>query len=228
VRRHVVGYEGARRTILVADDQEENRQLLRRMLEPLGFVVTLASNGREAVAAARERRPDLVVMDLRMPQMDGFEAAHAIRQTSELETVPVMAASASTADLEQAEADSRTFVACMRKPFQSSELIDAIQRILALEWRYAPADEAHTRRADQPASQQADAPLVSPPRAVVEELLELARLGKFVRVEQIALDLERQDALRPFAQRLYGLARRLDEDELLALLEGCLGDVVTE
>jgi len=187
----------------------------------------LASNGREAVAAARERRPDLVVMDLRMPQMDGFEAARAIRRTPELETVPVMAASASTADLEQAEADSRTFVACMRKPFQSNELVDAIQRILALEWLYSPADEGHMRRADRAAS-QADAPFVPPPRAVVEELLELARLGKFVRVEQIALDLERQDALRPFAQRLYGLARRLDEDELLALLEGCLGDVVTE
>jgi CheY-like chemotaxis protein len=227
VRRHVVGYEGARRTILVADDQEENRQLLRRMLEPLGFEVTLARNGSEAVAAARERRPDLVVMDLRMPQMDGFEAAHAIRRTLELETVPVMAASASTADLEQAEADSRTFVACMRKPFQSNDLIDAIQRILALEWRYAQADGTHKHHVDRPAS-LTDAPFVTPPRALVEELIELARLGKFVRVEQIALDLERQEALRPFAQLLYGLARRLDEDELLALLEGCLDDVVTE
>jgi DNA-binding response OmpR family regulator len=166
-------------------------------------------------------------MDLRMPQMDGFEAAHAIRRTPELETVPVMAASASTADLEQAEADSRTFVACMRKPFQSNELIDAIQRILALEWRYAQAGAAHARHADRSVL-QTDAPFVTPPRAVVEELIELARLGKFVRVEQIALDLERQEALRPFAQLLYGLARRLDEDELLALLEGCLDDVVTE
>ena len=52
-RRHVVGYEGARRTILVADDQAENRQLLRRMLEPLGFDVALAGDGREAVAASR-------------------------------------------------------------------------------------------------------------------------------------------------------------------------------
>ena len=227
VRRHVVGYEGVRRTILVVDDQEENRELLRRMLEPLGFDLALARDGREAVAAARERRPDLVVMDLRMPQMDGFEAAHAIRRTPELETVPVMAASASTADLEQAEADSRTFVACMRKPFQSSELIDAIQRILALEWRYAHSDETHKHHADRPTS-LTDAPFVTPPRAVVEELIELARLGKFVRVEQIALDLERQEPLRPFAQLLYGLARRLDEDELLALLEGCLDDVVTE
>ena len=66
---------------------------------------------------------------------------------------------------------------------------------------------------------------------MLEELLELARLGKLVRVEQIALELEQQEALRPFALRVYGLARRLDEEQLVALLEECLGarrDAVTE
>jgi hypothetical protein len=58
---------------------------------------------------------------------------------------------------------------------------------------------------------------------VLEELLELARLGKLVRVEQMALELERDPPLRPFARRLYALARSLDEERVVTLLEGCLG-----
>jgi len=224
-RTHIVGYEGRRRSILVADDQEENRQLLRRMLEALGFEVALAGDGREAVAAVRKRRPDLIVMDLRMPEMDGFEAARTIHSLPGLETVPLMAASASTADLEHAEADPQLFSACLRKPFQTTDLIEAIERNLHLQWRI---DTGAAAAAEE---QRPQADLVSPPQDVLAALLELARLGKLVRVEQIALELERDDALRAFAHRVYGLARRLDEEQLIALLEECLGahrDAVTE
>ena len=72
--------------------------------------------------------------------------------------------------------------------------------------------------------EQPDAQLVPPSRAVLEELLELARLGKLVRVEQIALELERGETrYRPFARRLYALARDLDEERLIALLQDCAG-----
>ena len=80
----------------------------------------LPGTAARRLPASRERRPDLIVMDLRMPEMNGFEAARAIRQSPGLETVPLVAASASTADLEHAEADPDTFVACLRKPFQTS------------------------------------------------------------------------------------------------------------
>ena len=225
-RTHIAGYEGGRRSILVADDQEENRQLLRRMLEALGFEVALAGDGREAVAAARERRPDLVFMDLRMPGMNGFEAARAIRRSPGLDRVPVVAASASSADLEHAEADVDTFAACLRKPFQTSDLIDVIEHSLGLRWRYAEA-QAVAPGGKAPSPEQ----LVAPPRSVLETLLELARLGKLVRIEQLALELEQQESLRPFARRVHALARHLDEEQLVALLERCLGaqrDAVTE
>ena len=143
-QRPVVGYRGPRRCILVADDQEENRQLLRQMLQPFGFDVMLARDGQEAVAAARARRPDLIVMDLRMPGMNGFEAAAAIRTTPGLEAVPLVAASASTADLERAQADPAAFAMCLRKPFQTTDLLDIIERVLGLSWRYG--GQRHCRR----------------------------------------------------------------------------------
>ena len=216
--RRIVGYQGTPRRIMVADDQEENRQLLQQLLEPLGFEVVAAASGQAAVAAARQRHPALIVMDLRMPEMSGFQAAHLIRQAPELAAVPIVAASASTADLERAEADSLTFAVCLRKPFESMELLDIIGRLLDLTWRYEET-EAH---GSAPVREQADAQLVAPSGAALDELLELARLGKLVRVEQIALELERGEAqYRAFGRRLYALARDLDEERLILLLQDC-------
>src|SRR5205814_2911634 len=126
------GYEGRRLCVLAVDDQPENRMLLRQMLEPMGFEVMLAAHGQEAVAAARKRAPDLIVMDLRMPGTNGFDAAHAVRRTTGLHSVAIVAASASTADLERAEADRGNFAACLRKPFQTSDLLDVIGHVLGL------------------------------------------------------------------------------------------------
>jgi signal transduction histidine kinase/DNA-binding response OmpR family regulator len=212
----IKGYEGPRRRILVADDQEENRELLQQMLAPLGFDVALAGDGQEALDLARHTRPDLVLMDLRMPAMNGFDAAAAIRSLAGLEAVPIIAASASSADLARAEADPGTFARSLRKPFQTEDLLEAIARMLGLTWRYAEEGVAH---GDEPAS----AAFVLPPPETLEELLGLVRLGKLVRVEQIAADLERRDArLRPFARRLLELARGFDEERLVALLQDCL------
>ena len=214
-----VGYRGARRSILVVDDQEENRRLLRQLLEPLGFGVMLAGGGKEAVASARANRPDLIVMDLRMPGMDGMEAARAIHGTSGLENIFIIAASASSADLARAEADPETFVTCLRKPFQTRDLLDAIQRHLALSWRYADAN----KMADIDHTGEAQSDIIAPPRGALQELLELARMGKLVRVEQIALEIEQRDArYGPFGRRLYALARGFEEERLVAILEDCI------
>jgi two-component system, NarL family, sensor histidine kinase EvgS len=217
VHRTIQGYEGPRRRILVADDQEENRELLRQMLEPLGFDVALAGDGQEALGLARQARPDLVLMDLRMPVMNGFDAAAAIRRLPGQEAVPIVAASASSADLARAQADPETFVQGLRKPFQTGDLLELIASVLGLAWRYAKEEE-HIAGEHEAAS-----PFALPPQPMLEELLGLVRLGKLVRVEQMAIDLERRDErLRPFARRLVELARGFDEERLMALLQDCL------
>jgi len=214
----VIGYAGARRSILVVDDQEENRRLLQQLLEPLGFKVMLAGGGEEAVAIARASRPDLIVMDLRMPGMDGVDAGRAIRTTPGLQNTFIVAASASSADLERAVADPATFITCLRKPFQTRDLLDAIQRPLALTWHLAGKAPALP---DPGTQTQVDT--AAPPRAILAELLDLTRMGKLVRVEQIALDLEQRDArYGPFARHLYSLARGFEEERLVSILENCI------
>lgn len=83
-----------KRTILVVDDFDDTRLLLKTWLEKLGFNVVEAENGKQAVEAAQEVRPDLIIMDIEMPELDGLAATRKIRSMKELDRVPVVAVSA--------------------------------------------------------------------------------------------------------------------------------------
>ncbi|HWS88882.1 MAG TPA: response regulator [Pyrinomonadaceae bacterium] len=83
--------------VLVVDDYEEIRVITRRALESFGYMVIEASNGAEAVKVAQAESPDLILMDLSMPSMDGFAAIHQLRKLLGLRDVPVIAVSAHAA-----------------------------------------------------------------------------------------------------------------------------------
>ncbi len=81
-------------TILIAEDNEDAREMLRVFLENLGYAVIEARTGREAVEAACRKHPDLILMDLNMPEMDGLSAIRWIRAVADLEEIPILANSA--------------------------------------------------------------------------------------------------------------------------------------
>lgn len=86
--------EGPRPSILVAEDNTDSRGALRALLEAYGFEVLEAKNGEEAVRLAQEARPDLVLMDIMMPEMDGLEATKRLRAIPEVESIPILALTA--------------------------------------------------------------------------------------------------------------------------------------
>ena len=86
------------RRILVVDDFDDTRLLLRTWLEKRGFRVVEAANGLDAVARAESDSPDLIIMDVQMPKLDGLSATRRIRKVKELDTVPIVAVSAYGAD----------------------------------------------------------------------------------------------------------------------------------
>ena len=79
------------RHILVVEDQEDNRQILRDLLGNAGYELTEAENGEQALAAVAKQRPDLILMDIQLPVMDGYEATRRIRTNRELKSVPIIA-----------------------------------------------------------------------------------------------------------------------------------------
>ena len=120
----------AKRTILVVDDFDDTRFLLRTWLERKGFNVIEAQDGLQAVSAATSSMPDLVIMDLEMPGMDGLSATRRIRQVEALKAIPVVAVSAYGADQFRSEALAAGCNEYVSTPFEPNELELLIRSLL--------------------------------------------------------------------------------------------------
>ncbi|MGC4033778.1 MAG: response regulator [Tepidisphaeraceae bacterium] len=117
--------------ILIVEDNEENRDSLSRRLQRRGFATVVAENGRRGVEEATGQRPDLILMDMNMPEMDGWEATRTIKNVPELSQTPVIAltAHAMTGDRERAlEAGCSDY---HTKPIEFAKLIEQIETILS-------------------------------------------------------------------------------------------------
>jgi signal transduction histidine kinase/CheY-like chemotaxis protein len=130
--------------ILAVDDKPINRQLLVRLLSPLGFDVKEASNGKEAIAIWQEWQPHLIWMDMRMPVMDGYEATKYIKDTPQGNATVVIALTASVLDQEKAvilEVGCDDFV---RKPFKEKTIFAALNQYLGVQYIYEDSADHQT------------------------------------------------------------------------------------
>ena len=118
------------RTIMVVEDYDDTRVLLRKGLEGLGYTVLEACNGQEAVDIAGRERPDLILMDLDLPILDGIAATQSIRQTPGLERVPIIAITAYPMSYSHVKAFAKGCHEYMRKPIDMAELAQVVQRCL--------------------------------------------------------------------------------------------------
>lgn len=120
----------ANQTVLVVEDFEDNRFMMRRLLEMSGYEVVEAMNGEEAIEVARRVRPGLILMDLSLPLLDGLAATRRIRQHKELLHVPIVAVSAhDTADF-HADALAAGCNDYVTKPIDFDQLEALLQRLL--------------------------------------------------------------------------------------------------
>jgi len=120
----------ARRTILVVDDFDDTRLLLRTFLERKGFRVVEAENGLEAVDMARNEDPDLIIMDMQMPYLDGLAATRKIRETKVSGTLPIVAVSAYGADQFRDQAIAAGCDEYVATPFEPTELEHIIRMLV--------------------------------------------------------------------------------------------------
>ncbi len=120
---------GAR--ILVVDDNRDNRELLSRFLEEEGYAVTLCENAGDCLLHVERERPDIVLMDMMMPEVDGFEATRRLRERYDREALPILAVTALAAERDRDKALQAGCNDCLAKPLDFSSLAHAIRRCLA-------------------------------------------------------------------------------------------------
>ncbi len=122
--------EKTKHTIMVVEDYDDTRVLLRHALEIKGYRVLEAVNGQEAIDLAERERPDLILMDLDLPILDGIAATNQIRQQSRMEAVPIVAVTAYPLSYTRVKAFARGCNEYMSKPIDLKELEEVIVRYL--------------------------------------------------------------------------------------------------
>ena len=116
--------------ILVVEDQEDNRRIMRDLLTSVGYEVIEAVTGEEGVATAETQRPDLILMDIQLPGLDGYEATRQIKANPDLEHIPIIVVTSyalSGDDVKAFEAGCNAYVS---KPFSPRELLAKIREYL--------------------------------------------------------------------------------------------------
>lgn len=117
-------------TILIAEDYDDNRELLRLLLSGANYEVREAKNGQECLDLARENPPDLIMVDLSMPELDGWEVFKALKASSLTAHIPCVAVTAHT-DRDRARALQSGFSDFVGKPFRTEELLLTVARLMA-------------------------------------------------------------------------------------------------
>jgi two-component system cell cycle response regulator DivK len=119
-------------TILIVEDNEKNMKLVRDILRHHGHTTLEATTGTDGVRLAREERPDLILMDIQLPDIDGIAALGRIREENSLDATPVVAVSASVMPDDQQKIVNSGFDAFITKPLNLKQFLETVQRLLAL------------------------------------------------------------------------------------------------
>jgi two-component system, cell cycle response regulator DivK len=113
--------------IMVVEDQEDNRRILRDLLTSAGYEVIQAENGEEALAAAARERPDLILMDIQLPLLDGYEATRRIKADPDLRAIPIIAVTSYALSGDEGKARAAGCDAYVTKPYSPRVLLAKIR-----------------------------------------------------------------------------------------------------
>ena len=222
--KQIIGYYGTQKTILVVDDNWQNRSVIVSLLEPLDFAVVEAENGEDGLAKAAQINPDLIIADLLMPVMDGFELLRQLRSSETFKNVLSIVSSASVYEMDRQkslEAGGDDFLA---KPMQLDELFSVLEKHLQIKWKYEQIALSETA-VNQLASKISDSVILisQMPISAPEDLallLNLAQQGRLKKLTEEAKRIEQLDkSYTQFIQQILQLAKSFQADKIENLLK---------
>ncbi|TAF85794.1 MAG: hybrid sensor histidine kinase/response regulator [Oscillatoriales cyanobacterium] len=208
----ILGYAGKRRKILLIDDRWENRSVLLNLLEPIGFKIIEASDGQEGLQQVLQTAPDLIITDLSMPVMDGFEFLHSLRSHPELQHHIVLVSSASVFEIDRLNSIKAGGNNFLPKPIQAEILLEQVQKYLKLEWIYQDPKDEQLWELDV-------AQEIKPPSdAILTQLAQLAKMGDLEEVMEVAQQISDGDNAA-FVRELIQMAEACEIKQLRAFIQ---------
>jgi CheY-like chemotaxis protein len=203
----------------VVDDKWANRQLLLKLLNPLGFEMREAQNGQEAFEVWQEFAPHLIWMDMRMPVMDGFEATRRIKAGSNGQATVIIALTASSLEEERAIVLSAGCDDFVRKPFREAEIFELMSKHIGVRYVYeavSPAGE-DTSLGSQVSLENLRSQISALPLDLLTSLREGTELGDLEMIDGIITQIRQHDPA--LAETLGRLANNFEYDKMLSLIQ---------
>lgn len=208
----IAGIKGKPPTILLVDDLSENRRVITDLLTPLGCTVIEASNGPEGLQQAVSCRPDLLITDIRMPEMDGLQLIRQLRHTPESRDMTIIATSASVYEEDRKAALRAGSQAFLPKPVDINLLFQQMQDLLSIEWVYQHED---VEASDEPS-------LFLPSTEILDTMSQAVLIGDIHAIRKQLEEFERQEPhLHTFVSILLPLVLKFQLSDIQAFLKNC-------
>ena len=202
INKQIIGLKHGKPNILIVDDQWENRSLIVSCLKTIGFCCFEASNGKEGLIKAEEIKPDLIITDISMPEMDGLEMMEILRNNQEFINIPIIVSSASVYEKDVKQSLAFGANKFLPKPIQIDNLLQILKNYLHLEWIYAKNEE-------KPANEESidEQELIAPSGAEMDKLFDLAMRGNVNEIKNLLNNIESSDkSFKPFVAKVRELA----------------------
>ena len=214
----IVGYQGRSRKILVVDDLDSNREILVNLLTSLKFELVEARSGEEAIALVQEHQPDLILLDLVMPGMDGWDVTQRLRQELQYK-MPVIIISASTQITDESCSYKAGASHFLPKPLNFEQLLQTIEKYLNLIWITADGSQRSPKKETAAASNNNQPEMVLPDREILAELQELVMQGDIRGSISYVNSLKEQSQLLPFIRQVTQLAESCQLKQLKQFIQ---------
>ncbi|MGI0482176.1 ATP-binding protein [Geminocystis sp. CENA526] len=207
----IIGYEEDTVTILVVDDRWENRSVLVNLLEPLGFILKEAENGEEAFNILQNNSINVMITDIIMPVMNGYDLIKKVKNDSQFQTLKIIVSSASVSDRDQQislEIGGDDF---LPKPVDANKLLESLTKHLHLTWQYKEINTSLTPTATE---------MIIPPQEDLQSLLSITQDGLITKlVETVKTMSDRNSSYLPFVNKVLSLAKSFEIEEIESFIQ---------
>ncbi|MDJ0797400.1 MAG: CHASE2 domain-containing protein [Calothrix sp. MO_167.B12] len=220
----IIGIRGKTPNILIVDDDFNHRLVLTNSLQGIGCYTQEAKDGKQGLEMATASKPDLILLDLAMPNMDGFEFMIRLQANPQIRNIPIIVSSANVFEENQQQSLQAGATAFLPKPLQINELLNALGSVLKVDWIYAQSQPQQPSGVNE---QSTDNQWVLPSQDVLQQLYHLAMMGNIPEIEQTLAELVEQDRqLAPFATELTKLTANFQTAKIRKLIKASITNEV--
>ncbi|MBD2500200.1 response regulator [Anabaena azotica FACHB-119] len=213
ITKNIIGYKGQIKTILIVDDVWENRSVFTSLLSPIGFKLIEASNGEEGLEQAKLCQPDLIITDLAMPEIDGFQMTKILRSQAEFQNIVIIAASASVSNFTRQQSQAAGCNDFLSKPIDAEELFDILQSHLFLKWIYSPDEPSTSMYLDTEE-------IIFPPSKELLNLYQAAKAGYVTGIqEEINRIRELDEKYTEFSDKVAELIAEFEDEAIVEMIQ---------